>query len=125
MSLETFADLESAIHRYFQHNQVEIETRRKELGVTDALKDVPGIIAPMLVPLGKSKIRTVEDLAACATDDLYGWAERKGRRMKRHQGILQDVAVSREECDAIILRARALVGWIDEPESAPRLAEAS
>jgi N utilization substance protein A len=119
MSLETFADLESAIRRYLQHNQVEIEMRRKELGVTDALKDVPGIIGPMLVPLGKGKIRTVEDLAACATDDLYGWAERKGRRMKRHQGILQDVAVSREECDAIILRARALVGWIDEPESAP------
>ena len=41
MSLETFADLESAIHRYFQDNEVEIETRRKELGVTDALKDVP------------------------------------------------------------------------------------
>src|SRR6202521_2296319 len=109
MSLETSADLESAIHRYFQHNQVEIETRRSELGVTDALKDAPGIIAPMVVPLGKSRMRTVEDLAACATDDLYGWVERKGTRIKRHHGILQDVAVSREECDAIILRAPALL----------------
>src|SRR6202049_1683203 len=97
MSLEASADLESAIHRYFQRNQVEIEIRRRELGVTDALKDVPGIIAPMLVPLGKSKIRTVEDLAACATDDLYGWAERKGRRIKRHHGILYNVDLARAD----------------------------
>jgi hypothetical protein len=116
MRLETSAELESAIHRFFQHEQLAIETRRKELGVTDALKQVPGIIAPMLVPLGESGIKTVEDLAACATDDLYGWAECRGRRIKQHHGILQDVVVSRAECDAIILRARALVGWIDEPK---------
>ena len=31
----------------------------------------------MLVALGEADIKTVEDLAGCATDDLIGWTERK------------------------------------------------
>ena len=31
----------------------------------------------MLVKFGENDIKTVEDLAGCATDDLVGWTERK------------------------------------------------
>ena len=31
----------------------------------------------MLVAFGENDIKTVEDLAGCATDDLVGWTERK------------------------------------------------
>ena len=34
----------------------------------------------MLVTLGENGIKTVEDLADCATDDLAGWSERKDER---------------------------------------------
>ena len=41
------------------------------------LKEVPGVTTAMLVALGENDIKTVEDLAGCATDDLAGWTERK------------------------------------------------
>jgi N utilization substance protein A len=82
-------------------------------GVEDALREIPGIMAAMLVAFGAKGIRTVEDLAACATDDLVGWTERSGAQITRHPGILDDLLLSRQECDAIILRARIRAGWIE------------
>ena len=62
---------------------------------------------------GRNGIRTVEDLAACATDDLLGWTERRGDEVTMHPGILADMVVSRKQCDAIILQARVRAGWIE------------
>jgi N utilization substance protein A len=45
--------------------------------VDDALKTVPGVTSKMLVKFGENDIKSVEDLAGCATDDLVGWTERK------------------------------------------------
>jgi len=81
--------------------------------VDDALRQIPGILAPMLEAFGENGIRTVEDLAACATDDLVGWTEQSGGVITTHPGILRDVAVSRQQCDAIILQARIRAGWIE------------
>ena len=42
----------------------------------------------MLVKFGENDIKTVEDLAGCATDDLVGWTERKeGGEPTKHPGI--------------------------------------
>src|SRR5947209_6895772 len=114
MTQATLQDAASEIRQYFRETQAELARRREELGVDDELMSVLGIIAPMVVALGYRGIRTVEDLAACATDDLIGWNERRGRRIKRHRGILEGLALSREECDSLILRARARLGWIDQ-----------
>jgi len=81
--------------------------------VDDALREIPGVMASMLFAFGANGIRTVEDLAACATDDLLGWTEQSGAEVTRHPGILGDVVLSRQECDALILRARVRAGWIE------------
>src|SRR5262249_36466169 len=81
--------------------------------VDDALRAIPGLLAPALVALGANGIRTVEDLAACATDDLVGWTEEAGGKTTTHAGILGDTAMSRQQCDAIILQARIRAGWIE------------
>ena len=57
--------------------------KRTELGVEDELREVPGITTEMLVALGENGIKTVEDLAGCATDDLAGWTERKDGELVR------------------------------------------
>ncbi len=44
----------------------------------------------MLVTLGENGIKTVEDLADCATDELAGWQERAHGQTKQHPGILQE-----------------------------------
>ena len=92
----------------------EIASRCRELGVEDALSEIAGISPLMLVALGENGIKTVEDLAGCATDDLYGWVEQTSDTTTRHAGVLDGFGLSRGECGAIIMKARARVGWIDE-----------
>ena len=89
------------------------EAPRTGAGVDDALREIPGVMASMLAAFGANGIHTVEDLAACATDDLVGWTEQSGAEVTRHPGILGDMVLSRQECDALILRARVRAGWIE------------
>ena len=45
----------------------------------------------MMVAFGENGVKTVEDLADCATDDLVGWTERKKEKdaeAVRHKGVL-------------------------------------
>ena len=95
------------------HTEPAVEPRPPVSGVEDALRDIPGIVEPMLVAFGQNGIKTVEDLAGCATDDLIGWTEQSGGKTTTHPGILGDIVLSRKECDAIILQARIRVGWIE------------
>ena len=67
------------------------EARRIEpgVGVSNELKYIPGVTTLlMLVVLGENGIKSIEDLAACATDDLYGWIEVEPKQVIRHDGIL-------------------------------------
>jgi transcription termination/antitermination protein NusA len=84
----------------------------KELGVEDSLKDLPGVTTRMLIAFGEHGIKSIEDLADCATDDLDGWSESKDAKTIRHAGILDRVGVSREDCEAIIINARIKTGLI-------------
>jgi hypothetical protein len=88
------------------------DAKRKELGVEDGLKDIPGVTTPMLVAFGEHGIKSVTDLADCATDDLDGWNETKDGKTIRHAGILERFRVSRKDCEAMIINARIKAGWI-------------
>jgi transcription termination/antitermination protein NusA len=66
----------------------------------------------MLVAFGMQGIKSIDDLAGCATDNLHGWNEDQSGNVTRHSGILDRFAVSPSECDAIILHARVKAGWI-------------
>jgi N utilization substance protein A len=89
-----------------------VDAKRKELDVEDGLKDIPGVTTRMLVAFGEHGIKSIEDLADCATDDLHGWSESKDGKTIRHAGILDRFRVSREDCEAIIINARIKAGWI-------------
>ena len=95
-----------------QPSEVNFDAKRKELGVEDSLKDVPGVTTQMLVAFGEQGIKSIEDLADCATDDLDGWSESKDGKTIRHAGILDRFKMSREDCEAIIINARIKAGWI-------------
>jgi transcription termination/antitermination protein NusA len=97
----------------------ELEAKRRALGVEDAIKAIPGVTAPMLVALGESGIKTLEELAGCAVDDLHGWIEPMGDTSTTHAGVLAGFGLSREECGAMIIRARVKAGWIDEAAAQP------
>ena len=116
---DTAHELQTRAHEYLAKIEAELDAKRKELGVEDALKDVPGVTTAMLVKFGENGIKTVEDLAGCATDDLVGWTERKDGETKREPGILDGFEVSREDAEAIIMQARLKAGWVTEADLAP------
>ena len=70
----------------------------------------------MMVALGGDGIKTVEDFAGCAVDDLTGWSERKDGETKRFDGLFSSLEVTRSEAEQMILQARLAVGWITEDE---------
>src|SRR5436305_2820295 len=123
---DTAHELQARAQDYLARIEAGFDAKRKELGVEDAVKDVPGVTTAMLVKLGEGGIKTVEDLAGCATDDLVGWDERKDGESKREPGILDGYEISREDAEAMIMQARVKAGWITEADlAAPPAAEAA
>jgi transcription termination/antitermination protein NusA len=116
---ETAAELQNRAREFLAAQEAELDDKRKALGVDDAVKEVPGITAAMLVRLGENGIKTVEDVADCATDDLFGWSERKDGENTRHPGILDGFDLSRDEVESVIMQARVKAGWIKEEDLAP------
>ena len=76
------------------------------------LISIPGITPAMLIILGDHGVRSIEDLAGCATDDLDGWTETRDGATIRNPGMLESFRVSRQDCESLILRARVKAGWI-------------
>src|SRR5689334_6932504 len=83
---QTAAELQERARDYLERIAAEQDARRKELGVADELAEIEGVTPAMLVALGENDIKTIEDLAGCATDDLVGWTERKQGETVKHEG---------------------------------------
>jgi N utilization substance protein A len=120
---DTAGELQARAQEYLAKIEGELDAKRTELGVEDALKEIPGVSTAMLVKFGENGVKTVEDLAGCATDDLVGWTERKDGESKREPGILDGFELSREEAESLIMQARLKAGWVSEADLAPPPAE--
>jgi N utilization substance protein A len=121
---ETAHELQTRARDYLARIEAEYDEKRRALGVEDAVKEVPGVTTRMLVAFGENGIKTVEDLAGCATDDLTGWTERKDGENVRQAGILDGFELSRDDAEALIMQARLKAGWVTEADLAPPAAEA-
>src|SRR6187401_1740858 len=120
---DTARELQERAKEYLAQQEAELDDKRKALGVEDALKDVSGVTTKILVALGENGVKTVEDLAGCATDDLTGWTERKDGETKHEPGFLDGLGISREDAETMIMQARVKAGWVTEAELAPAPAE--
>src|SRR6478609_2996917 len=121
---DTATELQTRARDYLAQIEAELDNKRKELGVEDALRDVPGVTTAMMVKLGENGVKTMEDLAGCATDDLAGYTERVNGETKHEAGFLDGFELSREECEAMIMQARLKAGWVTEADLAPAAEEA-
>jgi len=115
---ETAGEIQNRAAEYLAAIDRAHDDARKTLGVEDELYEIAGLNAAMLEALGKEGIKTVEDFAGCAADDLVGWTERTGGDVKRFDGTFKDFPVSREEAEDMILQARLKAGWITQDEAA-------
>jgi N utilization substance protein A len=120
----TATEIQNRAAEFLERRENELDEKRRELGVDDELTEVAGLSKSMLVALGENGVKSIEDLADCATDDLLGWIEKKDGATTRHSGFLEEFDVSREEAEHLILNARIQAGWIEpEPEVDPEVEE--
>ena len=105
---------------------------RRSLGVEDAVAAMPYLTEAMLVTLGKAGIKTLDDLADLATDELI--AKKRGTEQRRRNekpgekprrddkreenrgGVLGEYGLSEEQGNEIIMAARA--HWFEDEEAA-------
>jgi len=120
---ETAEELQARAKEFIEKQETALDDERKALGVADELLEIDGLTMPMLVTLGKDDIKTLEDFAGCAADDLIGWSERKDGETTRFPGTLDEYKISRVDADAMVMQARVKAGWITEEELAAANAE--
>lgn len=113
---ETAEEIQSRAKEYLDRIEAEHDTKRRELGVEDELREVPGVTTAMMVALGEDGVKSVEDFAGYAVDDLVGWKERKDGETKLFDGVLSKFAVSRADAEQMVVAARVKAGWISEDE---------
>jgi N utilization substance protein A len=89
----TATELQSRARVFLEEQDRRNTDRRKELGVADELAAVPGVTSSMQVILGEKGVKTLDDLADLAADELI---EMVGKE-----------ALSEEDANAIIMAARA------------------
>jgi N utilization substance protein A len=98
---------------------------RQALGVEDAIAEMPHLTEQMLLTLGEAQIKTLDDLADLATDELVAKKRsdprRRDKRAEDKGGILAEYGLSEEQGNEIIMAARA--HWFeDEDDAAPEAA---
>ena len=111
----TAEELQTRAREYLEREAKEMEDKRIALGVKDDLKNFEGLTPAMLVALGENNIKSLEDFADCATDELIGWNERKNGETTKHPGALTGHDISMAEAQTMIMKARVQLGWVEAP----------
>ena len=112
---ETGQELQRRAQDFLERQNAAFDEKRRELGVEDAVLEIEGVTPAMAVAFGEGGVKTVEDVAGCATDDLLGWNETVNGERKHQTGILESFSLSADEANAIIMAARVTAGWIEAP----------
>jgi N utilization substance protein A len=90
---ELAGELQRRALAFIETRDAEFEKRRIELGVTDELKAIEGLTPGMLVQLGEKGVKTLDDLADLAGDEL--------------REIVGEDEMEADAANAIIMAARA------------------
>ncbi|MDP3379093.1 MAG: helix-hairpin-helix domain-containing protein, partial [Brevundimonas sp.] len=113
---DTAEELQARARDFLDKQAQALDARRKELGVEDGVLEVPGVTLPMAVALGENGVKTVEDLADLATDEIRGGYEMKNGERVKVPGVLESFSLAQEDAELLILQARVAAGWIDASE---------
>ena len=95
---ELAEELRMRARAFLEEQDRKFDQERRALGVADELAALEGVNAAMLVTLGNSGIKTLDDLGDLASDELIE--------------MLGDQAPGVDDANAIIMAARA--HWFDE-----------
>ena len=106
------AELQSRARAALERRDEEYQARYRELGVSDELAALDGLTPGMLVTLGEKGIKSLDDFADLAGDELVevlAGTDRGG------------AALELDEANALIMKVREQLGWFaDEPAPAEK-----
>ena len=97
---EVARELQSRAREYVEKRNKEFAEKSKSLGIDEKLQSIEGLDKDMLLVLANNNIRTIDDLADLATDELVE--------------ILGEDTLSIKEAEKVIMAARA--HWFEEEE---------
>jgi len=95
------AELRDRARQYLEQRETELSEMRKKAGVSDEIAEIDGLNGEMLVALGENEIKTLDDLADLANDELID--------------IIGKSNLSEDAADKIIMLARA--HWFEDEET--------
>ncbi|MBU2040463.1 MAG: transcription termination factor NusA [Alphaproteobacteria bacterium] len=113
---DTAEELQARARDFLEKQAAVLDAKRVELGVLDEVMAVPGVTGAIAVALGEGGVKTVEDLADLATDEIRGGYEVKNGERVKVPGVLEAFNLAQEEAEMLILQARVAAGWIDASE---------
>ena len=94
------AELKRRAEAFIEKRDAEMDEKRRDLGVDDVLIEVGGFTPAMMVTLGEKGVKSLEDLADLAGDELVE--------------ILGAEALDEETANAIVMEARRRAGWLGD-----------
>jgi N utilization substance protein A len=115
---DTASEIQERAREHLERIETEYDEKRRALGVLDELREIPGITTAMLVAVGEDDVKSIEDFAGYAVDDLVGWKERKDGETKMFEGVLSPFGVTRADAEQMVVAARLKAGWITEADLA-------
>lgn len=98
------AELRMRARGYLERREEELNTKRRDLGVADDMFEAAGVTAEMAVTLGEQGVKTLDDLADLAGDELIEMAPL--------------AKLSMDQANEIIMAARA--HWFDDEEASEK-----
>lgn len=116
---DTASELQARARDFLEKEVAELDAKRVALGVDDDVLNVNGVTLAMAVALGEAGVKTVEDLADLATDEIRGGYEQRGADRVKIAGALESFSLSVPDAESLILNARVAAGWIEAPEAPP------
>mgnify|MGYP001283858742 FL=1 len=115
---EIAGELQSRASEALDRREEAAREERRGLGVEDTLAELPHLTEAMLVVLGKAGIKTLDDLADLATDELIQKKRVEPRRRdgadkpENKGGVLAEFNLSEEQGNEVIMAARA--HWFED-----------
>ncbi|MBD20126.1 MAG: transcription termination/antitermination protein NusA [Rhodospirillaceae bacterium] len=102
---ELSEELRNRAHIYLAEKEEQYAKNITELGIEQDLINIEGLTSAMIVSLGEAGIKTRDDLADLASDELCS----------REDGLLREYQLSEDDANRIIMEARA--HWFDDEAS--------
>ena len=112
--MDVASELQERARNALERRDREYEERYQALGVEEDLTQLEGLTPGMLVTLGENGIKTLDDFAGLAGDELLEMlaaSDKGGAKLEL------------DDANALIMSARKQAHWFDDADAAPAAAE--